>query len=123
MRWIDALVECTDTTATATACFSETDFPMAGGRLLEGALVECIAQTVAAALRHRAQSRGNPHDDSGDGMLVAVANFKIFSRPESGKTLRIEVREIKRLGPMLLVAGTVFCDGQAAAAGELSLYA
>ena len=58
-----------------------------------------------------------------NGMLVAVANFKIRSRPAAGKTLHIEVRETRRLGPMLMVSGTILCDGQIVASGDLSLYA
>jgi hypothetical protein len=37
--------------------------------------------------------------------------------------LQIEIREQKRLGPMLLIAGTISCDGAIVATGDLSLYA
>jgi predicted hotdog family 3-hydroxylacyl-ACP dehydratase len=124
MRWIDALTECTETTAIATACFSADSFAVADGFVLETALVECIAQTVAAALGQRAQMRGQ--SDSRivvQGMLVAVSSFKIQSRPSSGKQLRIEVRELKRLGLMLRVSGDISCEGQPIASGELTLYA
>ena len=57
------------------------------------------------------------------GMLAAVSNFKIRSHPPLDKTLTIEVRELKRLGPMLLIAGMISCEGEVIAAGELSLYA
>ena len=123
MCWIKTLDECTATTAIATACFGENDFAVADGKVLETALVECVAQTVAAALGQRAQSgAGNP-GPAANGMLVAVSNFKITLRPSAGQVLRIEVRETKRLGPMLLVTGTISCDGQTVATGDLSLYA
>ena len=122
MRWIDSLVECTNTTATATACFTTDHFAVADGGVLETALVECVAQTVAAALGQR--SRANEKAGAANnGMLAAVSNFKILSRPPLDKPLTIEVRELKRLGPMLLIAGTITCDGQTIATGELSLYA
>ena len=123
MRWINELTGCTDTTATATAVFAENDFAVADGRVLETALVECVAQTVAAALGHRAQSSGGKTGAAANGMLVATTNFKILTRPLAGQTLHIEIRETKRLGPMLLIAGTISCDGQLMASGELSLYA
>ena len=128
MQWITALTDCTATTATATACFQTVDFAVADGTVIETALVECIAQTVAAALGQRAQSRDGKSDAAGagttaNGMLVAVSNFKIQSRPPVGKTLHIEIREQKRLGPMQLIAGTISCEGQLVASGELSLYA
>ena len=58
MRWIDALVECTETTAVATATFSAEHFAVENGAVLETALVECVAQTVAAALGRRSQANG-----------------------------------------------------------------
>jgi predicted hotdog family 3-hydroxylacyl-ACP dehydratase len=123
MQWINALTDCTDKTATATACFGENDFAVADGKVLETALVECVAQTVAAVLGHRAQSGGKKSGTAANGMLVAASNFKIHSRPPAGKTLRIEVRETKRLGPMLMISGKISCDGQVVASGDLSLYA
>ncbi|HSY74997.1 MAG TPA: hypothetical protein VK810_05965 [Dongiaceae bacterium] len=124
MRFIDALVECTETTAVATVCFRADSFAVANGLVLETALVECVAQTVAAALGQRAKISGQP--DSGvaaKGMLVSVSNFKIQSRPPAEKTLRIEIRELKRLGLMLRVSGEISCDGKSIASGELTLYA
>jgi predicted hotdog family 3-hydroxylacyl-ACP dehydratase len=128
MQWITALTDCTAAAAAATACFQADDFAVAGGTVIETALVECIAQTVAAALGRRAQSREEKPGAAGpgaaaNGMLVGVSNFKIQSRPPAGKTLHIEIREQKRLGPMQLIAGTISCDGQLVASGELSLYA
>jgi predicted hotdog family 3-hydroxylacyl-ACP dehydratase len=126
MRWISELTGCTDATATATASSTENDFAVADGQVLETALVECVAQTVAAALGQRAQSGGlksGAAPNAPTGMLVAASNFKILSRPAAGKMLQIEIRETKRLGPMLLIVGTILCDGQTIATGELSLYA
>ena len=123
MRFINALPDCTDTTATATACFGENDFAVAGGKVLESALVECIAQTAAASRRSRAQSGGPKPAAPVIGMLVAVSGFKIHSRPPAGKTLRIEIAERRQLGPMRMISGTIFCDDQIVAAGDLSLYA
>jgi 3-hydroxymyristoyl/3-hydroxydecanoyl-(acyl carrier protein) dehydratase len=124
MRFIDALTDCTETTTVATICFREDSFGVANGFVLETALVECVAQTVAAALGQRAKFSGQT--DSGiaaKGMLVSVSNFKIQSRPPAGKQLRIEIRELKRLGLMLCVSGEIFCDEKSVASGELTLYA
>lgn len=124
MRWIDALTECTETTAVATARFSADSFAVTNGLVLETALVECVAQTAAAALGQRAATFGQSSSGvAGGGMLVSVSNFKIQSRPLSEKTLRIEIRELKRLGPMLRIFGEISCDGQLIASGELTLYA
>jgi predicted hotdog family 3-hydroxylacyl-ACP dehydratase len=123
MRWLQALTDCTADTATATACFEENDFAVADGKVLETALVECVAQTVAAALGHRAQTCGGKPGPAPHGMLVAASNFKVRTQPTAGQTLQIQVRETRRLGPMLLVTGTISVDGQVIATGDLSLYA
>lgn len=122
MRFIDALTDCTDTAATATANFSADHFAVADGAVLETALVECVAQTVAAALGQRAKNRGQS-GGAANGMLVAVTNFQIQARPPAEKELRIEIRELKRLGPMLMISGNISCEGQPIASGELTLYA
>lgn len=122
MRWVDALVECTDTTAVATVHVGEDHFALHDGALLETALVECVAQTVAAALGHRMRASGQS-GAANQGMLIGVTSFRIVAVPRASQTLTIETREVKRLGPMLLVAATITSDGQPIASGELSLYA
>ena len=122
MRWVDALTACTETTATCTVRFSPDHFAVNHGAISETALVECVAQTVAAGLGFRLRTSGNTQT-SNNGMLVAVSNFKIMSRPPLDQTLTIEVRELKRLGPMLMIAGMISCNGTLFAQGELSLYA
>ena len=123
MRWIDALTSCTETTASATVCFSADHFAVADTSVLETALVECVAQTIAAAIGRRTQEQGQADGHSVHGMLVAVSSFRIQSRPQVGQSLCIEVRELKRFGPMLLVSGVVSCEGQVIASGELTLHA
>lgn len=122
MQWIEALIDCTDTTASATVRFSSGHFAVTDGVVTETALVECMAQTVAAALGHRAHQSGHT-GPANPGMLGAVSAFRILSSPPLDKLILIEVREVKRFGPMLLVAGVISCDGQRIAEGELSLYA
>lgn len=122
MRWVDALVDCTETTAVATVHIDEDHFALRDGALLETSLVECVAQTVAAAFGQRMRASGQP-GAANQGMLIGVTSFKIVAAPRAGQTLTIETREVKRLGPMLLVAATITIAGQPIAGGELSLYA
>ena len=122
MRWVDALTDCTDTTATATTRFTPEHFAVANGVVIETALVECMAQTVAAALGQRMRASGKS-GAANNGMLAAVSNFKVFSQPPFDQTLTIEVREVKRLGPMLMIAGKISCGTELIATGDLSLYA
>jgi predicted hotdog family 3-hydroxylacyl-ACP dehydratase len=122
MQWIKALTGCTETTATATACFNASDLAVSDGAVLETALVECVAQTVAAAMGYRAYTKGST-DRTPGGMLASVSNFQVHSRPDAGKQLLVEVSETKRFGPMLLVSGVVSCEGVQIASGELMLHA
>jgi len=122
MRWIGALVECTETAASAVAEFGPDHFAVVDGLVSASALVECMAQTVAAAAGQRARCRGESGSPAGR-MLAAVTNFRIVSRPPAGARLRIEVQERRRLGPMLQVTGVVSQEGLAIATGELTVYA
>jgi predicted hotdog family 3-hydroxylacyl-ACP dehydratase len=122
MLFIEALTYCTATTATATACFSAGHFAVADGAVLETALVECAAQTIAAALGQRAKARGQAGVGT-NGMLVAVTNFQIQSRPPAEKSISVEIRELKRLGLMVMISAVITCEGRGIACGELSLYA
>ncbi len=122
MRWVEELLDCTETTATATTRFPAEHFAVVNGMVIETALVECMAQTVAAALGQRMQA-GGKSGTANNGMLAAVSNFKIHSRPPLDQTLTIEVREVKRLGPMLMITGKISCDAELIATGDLSLYA
>jgi len=122
MCWVEELLECTDTTATATTRFTADHFAVANSVAIETALVECMAQTVAAALGQRLRAGGNS-GAANNGMLAAVSNFKIHSRPPLDQTLTIEVREVKRLGPMLMISGKISCGTALIATGDLSLYA
>lgn len=122
MRWVEELIDCTETTATATTRFTAEHFAVTNGAVIETALVECLAQTVAAALGQRIRTSGQT-GAANNGMLAAVSNFKIHARPPLDQTLTIEVREVKRLGPMLMITGKISCGTEVIATGDLSLYA
>ena len=122
MQWVEELLDCTATTATATTRFTAVHFAVADGAVIETALVECMAQTVAAALGQRMRVNGTP-GAANNGMLAAVSNFKILTPPPVDQILTIEVREVKRLGPMLMIAGKISCGPELIATGDLSLYA
>ena len=121
MRWIEELTNCTETSASATARFDPDHFAVAKGKVLETALVECVAQTVAAAMGQRAQTKGEPNRIRESGMLVSISAFKVLSHPPISKPLHIEVQELKRFGPLLLVSGVVSCEGQMIASGQLTV--
>ena len=122
MLFVKSLDACTDLTATATARFTADHFVVSNGEVSEAALVECAAQTIAAAMGHRARSKGVTGAPP-NGMLIAVNHFKIQSAPPLDQNLSIDIREIKRLGLMLMISAIISCEGREIASGELTLYA
>ncbi|MCO5051365.1 MAG: hypothetical protein M9920_03590 [Verrucomicrobiae bacterium] len=122
MRWVEELISCTDTTAIATVRFTKNHFAVANGAVIEAALIECLAQTVAAALgQGRRTDTGD--DAAHHGLLAAVANFQIHQPVPLEQTLQAETTEVKRLGPMRLINGRITWNAQLIASGDLSLYA
>ena len=80
-----------------------------------------LSDIGAAVAERRARALGK----SGmpiSGMLTSVSDFRILARAQAGKLLRVEVRELRRLGMMMMVSGTVSVEGQTVASGELTLY-
>ena len=122
MCFVDELLEYSDTTAVASATLPADHFATTDGCVLEAALVECVAQTVAADMGRRAREKGKS-GMSVRGMLTSVAGFRIITRPPAGRPLRIAIRELRRMGMMLMIAGEITCDDRVVASGEMTLYA
>ncbi len=124
MLWIRELTRCAETEAAGTAVFDDTSMAVADGVVIEAALVECVAQTVAAAQGRRARTSGQPpREGQPPGMLVSVKDFVVRDVARPGETLLIETRETRRFGPMMQIVGTVSCAGRVIAEMELTLYA
>ena len=123
MRMIDTLVEWSDDAAAAVVVFDGNHMAVQDGRVAEAALVECMAQTVAALEGAKTAARGNPGETAAAqvGMLCGVSDLSVVRRPNAGERLDVEVHVRKRLGPMALVDGRILCDGLVAAAGSLKL--
>jgi predicted hotdog family 3-hydroxylacyl-ACP dehydratase len=128
MLWLDELIEYTETTASSRARIPQEGFAVVGGRMAATALIECIAQTAAAAAGYRRMAALSPdsrrdQSQAAGGVLAAVANFRIQAQPRAGQVLEISVREIKRFGSMLLIYGEISCSGVVIASGELTVHA
>jgi predicted hotdog family 3-hydroxylacyl-ACP dehydratase len=123
MRMIDALVEWSDGSASGVVVFEEGHMAVHDGLVTEAALVECIAQTVAAMEGAKRAASGPPAGNAAEkpGMLCGVSDFVVARRPRAGEQLEIRVQVQKRLGPMLLADGQVLCNGHVAASGSLKL--
>jgi predicted hotdog family 3-hydroxylacyl-ACP dehydratase len=114
-----SLQQIDGTGAAAKQVFREGDYAVEGERVTESALIECLAQAVAAipgfAARHQGRSPA-------PGMLVGVEDFEALAQAKAGHELDIVVKITRSLGPFSLAEGSISQDGVAVARGCLKLY-
>ena len=94
---------------------------MHDGKIAESALVECVAQTVAAGFGWLSRQKGTDGKPAG-GVLAAVTRFTVEQAIPLETPLEISVKQIKRLGPMVMIGGRITSAGQLIAAGHISVY-
>jgi predicted hotdog family 3-hydroxylacyl-ACP dehydratase len=119
---IDRLVRGGDGTVRVEAALGDGHAGVSRGRVLESALVECVAQ-AAAALKAHAAARRDSGSAPASGLLVGVSGFRVARVPGAGDRLTIHVQEDNRLGPLTLVTGRILLGEDVIAEGQLKLYA
>jgi predicted hotdog family 3-hydroxylacyl-ACP dehydratase len=120
MVLIDSLTCCDSDTAQASKKFTSADYGLdADGRVSEPMLIECLAQTLAAAQGRQAQLHGL---QPAEGMLVGVSNFDFFRHARQGETLTLTTRIAHRIGQFLVAEGSVWVEDELITKGELKLY-
>ncbi len=107
------------TGAMAKQLFKDGDYAVEGDRVAESALVECMAQAVAAVPGFAALHQGRPPTP---GMLVGVEDFEVCAPVMVGSELDIVVKITRSLGPFALAEGSISQDGKTVARGCLKLY-
>lgn len=120
MVMIDALVRCDGESAVAVKTFWPEGYGSDGERVIEVALIECLAQTMAAFQGKETARRAGRRPAR--GMLVGVSGFAFHLPARCGRPVRLRVEVIRRLGPLCLAAGRVEQDGALVAEGNLKFY-
>jgi predicted hotdog family 3-hydroxylacyl-ACP dehydratase len=119
MVLIDRLVRCDATSAVAVRTFAPGAYGTDGDRVLEPALIEGLAQTVAAM-------NGNlglgTVAQPGEGMLVMVSDFEFPAAAVVGRPLELRIDVTRQLGAFHLAEGRIDQDGRIVASGSLSFY-
>ena len=105
--------------AAAKQLFQAGDYAVEGERVTESALIECLAQAVAAIPGFAAKHQGR---SPAPGMLVGVEDFEVFAPAMAGHELDILVKITRSLGPFSLAEGSISQDGEPVARGCLKLY-
>lgn len=123
MRMIDSLIEWNDESAVSTVIFNKEHMAVSEGFVTEPALVEAIAQTVAAMEGIRKVDNAKPDEGSEaqPGMLCGVTDFVVENKPKAEEPLKIKVHVQKRLGSMLLIDGIITSNNKLIATGSLKL--
>ena len=116
---LDGLVASSPVSATATKTFRKGSYGLAGPRVLEPALIECLAQTVAALHGYQDRLLNRPPSP---GMLVGLSDF-VFPLPAaSGTELDLHVEITNQLGPFTWAEGVARQSGKVVARGVLKFY-
>lgn len=117
---IDSLKRYDQETAEASKTFASNDYGLTtDGEVAEPMLIECLAQTVAAAQGSHARSHGHK---PAEGMLVGVSGFDYFRPVRPGEALTLTTRITHRFGQFVVAEGTVTAEDKLIAKGELKLY-
>jgi 3-hydroxymyristoyl/3-hydroxydecanoyl-(acyl carrier protein) dehydratase len=116
---IDRLVDACPESARAQKTFFPDSYGADGDSVCDAALVECLAQTVAAAQGETTRRLGLPPER---GMLVGVSGFRFHRQARLGEPLELSIEIVKRLGAMILVNGRIAQNGNAVADGTLKFF-
>lgn len=110
---VDRILERGPERAVAEASFEVGSYGVSGGLVLEPALLECLAQVVAAL-------GGEGEVKPGLGMLVGVSDFEFLRPVQAGQLTRLELRVERRLNPFLIVEARALQEGLLCAQGMLN---
>ena len=119
MLMIDELLRSDERSAEARVCFKGKELATNRGEVLEWALIESLAQTVAALQGSIAQKLGSP---PGRGMLTGVRDFRFHGLADADALLELSVEIERRLDPFALVRGRVRQGERLIAEGGLNFY-
>jgi len=119
MVMIDQYTRISETAGTAEKNFSENDYPCDGGWVLQGVLIECVAQTVAA---HHGYAQNNKEDEPAMGMLVTIDSFDFFHPVPEDAAITINIDETDEIGPFHLIRGEILCQETILARGRIKIF-
>lgn len=120
MLLIDEVVSYTETGATLQTTFTPNRYGISNGSVSEPALIECMAQAVAAHRGQLARDRGIAPQP---GMLVGVQELTIHVEAACDVPLITTIQIARKLGPLYLVDCTITQDDQQIASGALKFFA
>ncbi len=116
---LGGILEAIDGRLVAEKVFQPDDYGVSAGQVLTGALIEAMAQAVAALQGIAAAPQGHPPPA---GMLVGIEDLKLLSPVTSGRRLVIVAEITRQLRPFIMATGSIFQDGTLVASGCLKFF-
>jgi 3-hydroxymyristoyl/3-hydroxydecanoyl-(acyl carrier protein) dehydratase len=116
---LDSILEASTGHLLAQKVFESEDYGISEGHVLVGALIEAMAQAVAAIQGLAAASLG---DLPTKGMLVGVEGLTVLAPVNLGRRLRILVEITRQLRPFIMADGAIFQDGTLVVKGCLKFF-
>ena len=120
MVMIDQYTRISETKGRATKHFSKQDYGCHDENVLQGILIECMAQTVAA--HHGYSKSDNKNNTPAMGMLVTIDRFDFFHPVPEDESITITVNETDKIGPFHLIQGEIFCGEKIMAQGRIKIF-
>jgi len=120
MVMIDQYTRISKTAGKATKQFSGQDYGCDEGIVLQGILIECMAQTVAA--HHGYSKLDYKNNVPATGMLVTIDSFDFFHPVPENESITITVDETDKIGPFHLIQGEILCGEKRMAQGRIKIF-
>jgi len=115
---VDNLVSADETGFKSTFKVEENNLYLKDGKLQEPALIENIAQTVAAGFGFvDKQAGGKPKI----GFIGGISKLNIHALPTLNKTIETTVTHLHQFENIYLIKGENFCDGELLVTCEMKI--
>jgi predicted hotdog family 3-hydroxylacyl-ACP dehydratase len=116
---VDRLLQFDSGSALTEKTFKDSDYGVKNGIVLESALIECMAQSVAIKEGIDAEANNRNPDT---GMLVSVDNFDFFSSVPSNTRLEIYAEKTAQIGSCVIINGEIREGEKIVAKGGLKIF-
>ena len=115
---VDNLLSADESGFKSTFKVEETNLFFNDGKLQEPALIENIAQTVAAGFGFvDRQAGGKPKL----GFIGAISKLKVLNLPDLNEVIETTVTHLHQFENIYLVKGENFCNGQSLVTCEMKI--
>lgn len=120
MLMIDNYKKIDKNTALSEKSFRENDYACENGMVIDGILIECVAQTVAAHYGY--QSLIKKTKSPGIGMLVSVDTFDFYHPVLEKSKIDIFISKTDEIGAFKLFKGEIRMKNKIMAAGNIKVF-